>query len=175
MALPGVQSAENYYGDLSSGDPTAIARAIAPIAQQADTAAASAKANILQNVPAGGEKNLALEQVDVNRGAQVGNAASQGYTSAFQSLGALGGQNIGQSQSAAGLANSGYSSAGGMALQEQQLQIQQKGNTLGAIGGLAGDATSLGSSAITANSGGKGGGGSDAGAIAGDAAKALMM
>jgi hypothetical protein len=135
--------ATDYYSALASGDPQAIARAIAPAAQQADTAAASAKQNILQNGPAGGEKNLALEQVDVNRGKTVGDAASNGYSGSFQSLANLGQAATGQSQTSQGQALSGYGTAGGMALQEQGLQVQQKGNTLGAISSLAGDATQL--------------------------------
>ena len=143
QSLPGFTAAQQHYQQLSSGDPYAIASAISPVAQQADAQAASAKQNILQNGPAGGEKNLALEQVDVNRGATVGNAASSGYQQSFQALSQLGAQGIGLGQASSGQALSGYGQAGGMALQEQQLQVQQKGNTLGALGGLAGDATSL--------------------------------
>ncbi len=142
-SLPGFQTAENHYSALASGDPYAIASAIAPQAQQADQQAASAKQNILQNGPAGGEKNLALEQVDVNRGATVGNAASSGYSGSFNALAQLAGQGVGESQSASGQALSGYGTAGGMALQEQNLQVQQKGNTLGALSSLGGDAATL--------------------------------
>lgn len=141
QSLPGFEAATQHYQQLASGDPYAISAAIAPVAQQADAQAASAKQNILQNGPAGGEKNLALEQVDVNRGATVGNAASSGYQQSFQALSQLGAQGIGLGQASSGQALSGYGTAGNMALSEQQLQVQQKGNTLGAISGLAGDAT----------------------------------
>jgi hypothetical protein len=142
-SFPGFQQAQQHYASLASGSPYLIDQAIAPVATQADAQAASAKQNILQNGPAGGEKNLALEQVDVNRGATVGNAASNGYNQSFSALGQLSGQGIGLGQASSGQALSGYGQAGGMALQEQGLQVQQKGNTLGAIGGLAGDATQL--------------------------------
>src|SRR5690349_620589 len=79
-SFPGFQTAENFYGSLSTGDPYAITRAIAPATQQITQQADAAKANILRTGPPGGEKNLALEQVDVNRGAQVGNVASSAYT-----------------------------------------------------------------------------------------------
>lgn len=144
QSLPGFTAAQNHYQQLASGDPFAISAAIAPVAQQADAQAASAKQNILQNGPAGGEKNLALEQVDVNRGATVGNAASSGYQQSFQALSQLGAQGIGLGQASSGQALSGYGSAGGMALQEQGLQVQQKGNTLGALSSLGGDAATLG-------------------------------
>lgn len=156
-SFPGFQSAENFYTQLSSGDPYAISRALAPVATQADTAAAGAKKNILQTGPAGGEKNLALEQVDVNRGATVGDAASKGYSGSFNALASLAGQGIGESQSATGAALQGYGTAGNMALQEQQLQIQQKGNTLGAFSSLGGDAASIIGGGVGGGGGGKGG------------------
>jgi len=142
QSMPAFQQAQSHYENLASGNPYAISQAIAPVAQQADAAAAGATQNILQNGPAGGEKNLALDQVSVNKGATVGNAATQGYNGAFNALGTIGAQGIGMGQTSAGQATQGYSSAGGMALQEQGLQVQQKGNTLGALSSLAGDATS---------------------------------
>jgi hypothetical protein len=125
-------------------------RAIAPVAQQADTAAGAAKANILNTGPAGGEKTLALEQVDVNRGAQVGDAATKGFAGSFNALASLSGQGVGESQSAAGLGISGLNSSsqtlgtiGSQQLQAQQLQAEQKGNSLGALSSLGGDAATL--------------------------------
>lgn len=154
-SFPGFSKAESFYTDLASGDPTQIARATAPVAQQADLAAGAAKKNILQNGPAGGEKNLALEQVDVNRGAQVGDAASKGYLNSFNALSSLAGQGIGESQNATGEAISGYSGAnsglnsiGQFQLQAQQLQTEQKGSSLGALSSLGGDAATLGGSAM---------------------------
>ncbi len=145
-SFPGFKKAEEYYGALSSGDPYAIFRAISPVAQQADVAAGAAKTNILNNGPAGGEKTLALEQVDVNRGAQVGDAATKGYTGSFNALAQLGGQGVGESQNAAGLGISGLNSSSstlgsvfGEQFQQQQLQAEQKGNSLGALTSLGGD------------------------------------
>lgn len=159
-SFPGFGKAENFYGALSSGDPYAISRATAPVAQQADEASGAAKKNILQNGPAGGEKNLALEQVDVNRGATVGDAASKGYLNSFNALSSLAGQGIGESQSATGAAisgysgaNSGFNSIGQFQLQAQQLQTEQKGNSLGALSSLGGDAATLGAADITSKGG----------------------
>jgi hypothetical protein len=148
-AFPGFQSAENFYTALSSGDPTAIARAISPATQQINQATAGAKQNILNNAPSGGEKNLALEQANVSQGAQVGNLASQGYLNSFNALAGLAGQGISQGT---GLANT---AVGGLGASNQgnqaaaNLGIQQKGQTLGAVGGLLGDATSLGTAGIS--------------------------
>jgi len=149
-SFPGFQAAEQHAQQLSSGDPYAIAQANAPVAQQADAAAAGAKQNILQNGPAGGEKNLALEQVDVNRGATVGNAASSSYLNSFNTLAGLGQTGIGMGQSSTSLGISGLgaagsqlSSLGGLQLQGQQIQAQEKGNTLGSLASLGGDAAML--------------------------------
>ena len=86
-ANPGFQSAENFYGTLSTGDPYAIARAISPATQQISQATTGAKQNIMNNAPSGGEKTLALEQADVNQGAQVGQAATGSFLNSFNALG----------------------------------------------------------------------------------------
>jgi len=150
LTEPGLVTAENYYQTLASGDPGAIMRAIAPQAQQTSQAAAGAKKNIMDNAPAGGEKNLALEQVDVNRGAQIAGSASGAVQAAPASLGKIAGQGIGESQTATGLASgalgqslSGWSSLGGMQLQEQQIQAQEKGQQLGAASSAASDAAMM--------------------------------
>lgn len=147
-SFPGFEKAENFFTSLSSGDPYAISRAISPVAQQADLAAGAAKKNILQNGPAGGEKNLALEQVDVNRGATVGDAASKGYLNSFANLAQLAGQGVGESQTASGQAMSGFGSAANISFQQQQVANEQKGNTLGALSSLGSDAATVGAAFI---------------------------
>jgi hypothetical protein len=151
MTEPGLVQSEDFYQNLASGDPAAIMKAIAPTAQAASSSAAGAKANIEANSPAGGEKNLALEQVDVNRGAQVSQAASGATLAAPNALGQIAGQGIGEGISSAGAAtgslsaaNQGFGQMQSQQFQGQQLQMEQKGQTLGALGGLAGDATMLG-------------------------------
>lgn len=142
---PGFVKAENFYNTISSGDPYAIGTAIAPAAQQISQASDQAKANILRTGPAGGEKNLALEQVNVNQGAEVGKVASGSYLNSFNALAQLAGQGTGESISSAGTAISGYGSANSglgqianQQIQEQQIQQQQKGSTLGALSSLGG-------------------------------------
>ncbi len=145
-SFPGFQSAENFNQTLSTGDPYAIARAVAPADQQITAATTGARNNILNNAPAGGEKNLALEQASVNQGAQTGSVASQGYLNSFNSLAQLAGSGIGLGNSAAGTAISGLGSANQGFGNVVNQGNQQKGATLGALGSLAGVGGTLGSS-----------------------------
>jgi hypothetical protein len=150
FGIPEVQAAGDFYGSLSTGDPSQIARVTAPAAQQITQASESATKNILANAPPGGEKNLALEQVEQKRGAQVGDVATQGYLGSFNALGALGGQNLQASNATAGTGISAYGTGeqalgqvGQQEFQNAQFQAQQKGATMGAIASLAGDAAML--------------------------------
>lgn len=150
LTEPGLVSAEDFYQTLAAGDPAAIMRAIAPTAAAASQATAGAKANILANDPAGGEKNLALEMADVGRGQTIAQAASGATLAAPNALGQLAGQGVGESISAAntatsglGTANSGLASLGGLQIQGQQLQAEEKGQQFGIFGSLAGDVGSI--------------------------------
>lgn len=147
-AFPGFLQAENHASALASGSPALISSAIAPAAQQITQATDQAKANIMRTGPAGGEKNLALEQADVNQGAQVGNAAAGSYLGSFNNLAALAGQGVGESTSSAGTAIGGYNSANsGLGTLGNQ-QIAQKGAQLGALTSLGSDAATLGAAFI---------------------------
>jgi len=146
--FPGLQKSEDFYSTLSTGDPTAIARAIAPATQQISQATTSAKNNIMNNSPNGGEKNLALEQADVSQGSQVGSTASQGYLNSFNALSQLAGQGVGESTSAAGTAISGFGSAANTQGNIVQQNIQQKGAQLGALTSLGSDAATVGAAFI---------------------------
>ena len=155
IGLPAEQQAVQHYQELASGSPEAIQTAIAPGVQQIQQAAQGAKQNILNTAPSGGEKNLAIENVDVNQGNEIGKLASQGYLGSFNALGQLGAQTMGQSETATGQALSGITSAisgygqvGNQELQGQQLQLQQKGEQLGFSSDLLGDATALGTAGI---------------------------
>jgi hypothetical protein len=139
QALPGYEQANQFYGTLASGDPYASARATAPAAQQIATATAGAKANIMNNAPAGGTKALALENADVSQGAQVGKIASQGYLGSFDALSKLAAEGMGASNSMTGQAMQGYTSASGIQSGIIQQNLQQKGATLGAYEGVTQD------------------------------------
>jgi hypothetical protein len=163
--MPGYKASTDFYTALSTGDPYAIARASAPATQQITQASTGAKQNILNNAPAGGEKNLALEQVDANQGAEVGKTASGSYLNSFNALGQLSSEGMGASRSATGQALSGYGSGiqgYGMVNQEA---TQQKGQTMGAISAGVSDAVAIGAAPFTGGAslmglaGGSGGGG----------------
>jgi hypothetical protein len=158
LVEPGLATAENQFETLASGDPGALMRVIAPAAQATNEAATGARSNIMANAPAGGEKNLALENVDVNRAKQIASTASGASLSAPASLAGLAGQTIPEAlsgQAGAGTSLSAASSSaaglGSLQLQGQELAMEQKGQELGAFGGLAGDVSQIGSSMIGAN------------------------
>jgi hypothetical protein len=142
-AFPGFQQAENYYSKLATGDPAAISRAIAPAAQQIDAQSTATAQRIDQDSPRGGAKNLALEENQINKGAQIGQLASQGYLSSFQNLAGLAGQGVGESTSSAGTALSGLSNAGNQYSNVAQQQAEGKATQLGFISSLAGSGAEL--------------------------------
>ena len=165
LAEPGQVQAENWYSALAGGDPAAIMRAIAPTAQAASQATAGAKANIMANDPAGGEKNLALELADVNRGRQIASTASGASIGAENALAKMGTSGVGLSEGLAGSAISGYGAASGstlgsgqLQLQSQQLQMEQKGQSLWPVS-LAASGGMKGGSSLGSLQGGMGGGG----------------
>lgn len=149
-SFPGFQSAEQFYQSLATGDPYAIARAIAPAAQQINAATTGARNNIINNTPVGGERNLALDQADLQQGAQVGSTAANGYLGSFNALAQLAGQGVNQSIGSAGAGISGYGTANQGLTSAGQLGIEQKGSSLGALGSLAGVGGQIGSAALLA-------------------------
>jgi hypothetical protein len=152
LTEPGLGTAESFYSKLASGDPSTIQSAIAPAVGQIQQGAQGATQSILNTAPAGGEKNLALEQVQANKGSQVGSVATQAYLGAPNALASLASQGVGESISSAGQGISGLSAGstslsniGQLQVSEQQIQAQQKGSVLGALGSLAGAGAELGS------------------------------
>jgi hypothetical protein len=138
MALPGLEQSEGYYGKLASGDPQALSRANAPAIASITQQSNAAKKNIAQDNPRGGERNLAMEEADLSKGAQIGNLTSSSYANSFGSLAGLGGQNVSQG---AGLQSSSVQAAGAASNQYQGLlqnNAQSKASTLGLFGSLAG-------------------------------------
>jgi hypothetical protein len=156
LAFPGQIQATDFYSALASGDPGKIASVISPAVQQVSQATSGAKQNIMQTAPAGGEKNLALEQADVSQGAQVGSLASQGYIQAFNALGQLGTSGVSQSTGAAGTAISAGQAAGNQWGQIVQQNIAQKGANLGAFSSLGSAAIGGGAELGAAGKGGAG-------------------
>lgn len=142
-AFPGFQQSENYYQTLASGDPAAISRAIAPATQQINAQAQGNKKRIEEDAPRGGEKNLALAENEINKGAMIGETATKSFLDSFKSLAGLAGQGIGESTSSAGTAISGLSAAGNQYSNIAQQQAEGKASQLGFISSLAGSATSM--------------------------------
>jgi len=138
MALPGLQQAEGYYGKLATGDPAALARANAPAIQQITGNANEAKKKISQDMPRGGERNLAMEEADLSSGAQISQLTTGSYTGAFGSLAGLGGQNVSQGNAATGTGLQGMNAAANQYGQLQQLNNEQKATQLGFLTSLAG-------------------------------------
>lgn len=143
LALPGLQQSESYYGKLASGDPNALARANAPAVQAITKSSDQAKKNITQDMPRGGERNLALEEADLTKGAQIGQLETGSYTSSFGSLAGLGGQNVGQGTAATSSGLQGMNAAANQYGQIQQINAQNKASTLGMGSDLAGTAAML--------------------------------
>ncbi len=138
LALPGLQQSEAYYGKLASGDPNALARANAPAIQQITGASNAAKTSIMQDNPRGGERNLALEEADISKGAQISNLTTGSYLGAFPSLAQLGGQNVSQGTAATGTGLQGMNAAANQYGNLQQLNNNQKSTQLGFLSSLAG-------------------------------------
>jgi hypothetical protein len=143
LALPGLEKANTYYGKLASGDPNALARANAPAIQSITGQSNQQLANLMQNAPRGGARDLAISEADLSKGAGISNLTTGSYTSAFPSLAQLGGQNVSQGTAATGTGLQGMNAAANQYGQLQQLNNEQKATQLGAITGIAGAAASF--------------------------------
>ena len=138
LALPGLEQSEAYYGKLASGDPAALARANAPAIQQITAQTTGAKKNIVADMPRGGERNLALEEADINAGSEISKLTTGSYISSFGSLAGLGGQNVSQGTAATGVGLQGMNAAANQYGQIQQINAEQKASQLGFFSSLAG-------------------------------------
>jgi hypothetical protein len=150
LALPGLTQAEQYYGKLASGSPQALATANAPAIAGITQASNSAKSSIMQDNPRGGQTNLAIQEADLSKGAQIGNLTTQSYTQAFPSLAQIGGQNVSQGTAATGVGLQGMSSAANQYQGLLSNNAADKASTLGMFGSLAGSGAELGAAAIAA-------------------------
>ena len=166
-AFPGFQTAENYYQQLASGNPQQIFAQTAPAVGQINTATQGASQQIAQNLPRGGVEQLAQANLQQSRAGQVGNLATQAYTSAFPALASLSQGGLGLSANQTANAISSGSAASGSNQAVLQNQTQGKGSTLGFLGSLAGAGGELGSASKLAGAGGA----STAAQIGGDVAK----
>jgi hypothetical protein len=138
LALPGLEKSESYYGKLASGNPEALATANAPAIQAITQNEKSAKRNIMQDSPRGGERNLAMEEADLGAGGQISQLETGSYTGAYKSLAGLGGQNVSQGNAATSTGLQGMNAAANQYGNLQYLNNQQKGTQLGFLSSLAG-------------------------------------
>jgi hypothetical protein len=135
---PGFMQAENYYQQLASGNPQQIFSAIAPAVGQINTASQGAAQQIAQNLPRGGVEQMAQANLQQQRAGQVGNLATQAYTSAFPALGALSQGGLGLSANQMSNAIGAGSVASGSNQAVMQANAAGKGSTMGFAGSLAG-------------------------------------
>jgi hypothetical protein len=138
LALPGIETAEAQAAKNASGDPHALARANAPAIQAITQSSDSAKKNIMQDNPRGGERNLALEEADLTKGAQVGQAVTGAYNASFGTLAGLGGQNVSQGTASSSAGMQGMNAAANQYGQIQQINAQNKAQTMGMGSDIAG-------------------------------------
>lgn len=162
IALPNIQRATDYWSSLMAGGPAAQA-ATAPYAQQIAQQTAASQKQIEQNLPAGGEKNLALAELPIQSGASIANLyQGLGPTAATQ-LGNLALGSAGAGTGSGGVAAGAGSSLTGLAGQQNQAKGSAKGGAGAGLGSLAGGAL--------ASKGAKGA----SAAVAPDIAAALAM
>jgi hypothetical protein len=157
MALPDLASAGNYWTALMKGGPAAQA-ATAPMAQQITAQTGAAQKQIEQNLPAGGEKNLALAQLPMQGATNIANLyQGLGPTAAAQ-LQALGLGSAGAGTGSGAVSSTTGAGLGNLAGQQAQAKGNMTGGIGGGLGSLAGGALAskgTGTGAL----GGKGAGG----------------
>lgn len=149
LSLPGYKTAENFYQELASGNPSLIATALAPANAQITQNTEATKKNILQNTPRGGVQELGLQEADIAGESQRSLLGSEAYMSAFPALANLAGSTGGLSVNtvANAIASFGGASSSNQALAQQQQASKE--STLGFAGGLLGDAAMIGSTVLT--------------------------
>jgi hypothetical protein len=129
IALPGLNTASNYWTSLLQGGPSAQA-ATAPYAQTIAQQTAANQKNIQNTLPAGGEKNLALAQNQTGMGQSIANLYQGLGPQAAQQLQAL---SLGSA--GAGTGSGGVSAgAGASNLNLAGQQANAKGQMWGGIG-----------------------------------------
>jgi len=149
LSLPGYKTAENFYSELASGNPSIMAAALAPAQGEISKNTAATKANILANAPRGGEQQLAMQEADIAGASQRSSLASNAFLSSFPALANIAGSTGGLSVNsvANAIASFGGASSSNQALaQEQQAS---KESTMGFAGGLLGDAAMIGGTVLT--------------------------
>lgn len=137
---PGLQTAENYYSQIASGNPQAIQSAIAPSLSSIEQSTNTAKQQAMETLPAGGALQEALATAPIQEAGQIGSLVSQTYAGSFPALENMAQTGIaastGESSAATNAAATSASAYGNVAEEE----AQGKATTMGLLGSLAGAA-----------------------------------
>jgi hypothetical protein len=159
IAIPGLTTASDYWKALLSGGSAAQA-ATAPFAQTIASQTQAAQRQIQQNLPGGGEKNLALAQLPIAQGQSVANLYQGLGPMAASQLQALSLGSAGAGTSSGGVSASAGASNEQLAASQAAAKGQMFGGIGSGIGTLAGGALGskgTGSGALGGKSAGGGG------------------
>jgi len=146
FALPNLNTASNYWGQILKGG-SAAQSATAPYAQLINQQAGQTRNNIINTLPAGGEKNLALATLPIQTATNVANLYQTLQPTAAGALQGLavgaGGLGTGSGQVSAGAGASLNQLAGQQAAAKGQMWggIGQGAGAL--LGGMAGGGTGI--------------------------------
>jgi hypothetical protein len=136
LTFPGMQSAENFYTQLSTGNPQAIQTATAPATEQIAKNYQQAIQNIKTTQPRGGAQDLAVQQAQISEAGQIGSTQANAYLGSFPALANLASGGIGLSVNEVTQALSAFSGASSSNQALGQMQNMGKAETLSFLGGL---------------------------------------
>jgi hypothetical protein len=140
LTEPGLQLTESFYKKLASGDPTQIQQATAPATEQIASNVEQSKKAISAEMPRGGARDVALQEADITKSAEIGNTKAQAYLGSFPALASLAGTGIGLSINEVTQALSAFQGASSSNQAAGQMEGAGKAQTLGFLGSLGNSA-----------------------------------
>jgi len=159
IAIPGLQTASDYWNALLKGGPAAQA-ATAPYAQTIAAQTAAAQKQIQSTLPMGGEKNLAEAQAKTQQGASIANLYQGLGPTAASQLQALSLGSAGAGTGSGGVSAGAGASNENLAASQAAAKGQMWGGIGSGVGTLAGGAMgSKGTGTGVLGNKGAGGGG----------------
>ena len=138
VGMPSIKKATDYYSTLASGDPQAIATAVAPATQQITAASEQAKQNIELQTPRGGAQRLGKEYADIQAAGEVGKLTTQAFTSAPAALAQIGQGTLGLSINEIANAIAALGGKGGQLSDIGAQKAAGKEALMSSLGGIAG-------------------------------------
>jgi hypothetical protein len=136
LTEPGLQSAEDFYKQLASGNSLNIQRATSPATERIASAYNQAAQNISTTMPRGGARDLALQESEISKAGQIGGVEANAYLGSFPALASLAQGGIGLSINEVTQALSAFSGASSSNQALGQMQGAGKAQTLAFVGGL---------------------------------------